>query len=600
MEYKFTGVDVCTNEWVNLVIKRDKTNGKVTCFVDGTSKGELSITDNSEILPTADAVVGGNDSQDNAQFFKGRIRAVKLYADTNKTSLIADYDMSYIGANAKTVSDGSGNAYDLSYSFRWMDKAPSMGDYAYSFAVVGDTQTLNDSYTTEMEKVYKYITDNATRKNTKFVFGLGDITEWNGTRDINEWQRAQDYITTLDDAGIPYSLCRGNHDGVLTSEGSTRMNEYFPYENYKDKLSVYYDGKIENSCQFLTVGNVDYMIFALDYNPSEDVLEWAGSIIETHPHHNVIITTHSYISVNKQYTAESNGNGSLIWEKLVKKYSNIVLVLCGHVGANDIVWNQVEGDNGNLVTQMVVNPQYIDAGTDGGAGMVAMLYFSEDGKNVQVEYYSTIRNQWLADTNQFSFELNVVEHVEAITVKPYTNVLTTYRSTEVYTYPEIDGYVFAGWFTNEACTKEYALAKDASVDDTITYYAKFVDKNAITLKRQITEGTTLSSETTNLRLVTTLDSLDYSGYGFLVTIGGITKNLGLYTTGYRSLSASKVTYQPKIISAASQYFATVTINGFTATSISNNISIGVQPYWVTIDGTTVLGVLDTKTLVPTE
>ena len=97
---------------------------------------------------TADAVVGGNDSKDNAQFFKGRIRTVKLYSDTNMTSLIAHYDMSYIGANAQTVSDSSENAYDLSYSFRWTDKAPTIDDYAYSFAVVGDTQTLNDSYKT--------------------------------------------------------------------------------------------------------------------------------------------------------------------------------------------------------------------------------------------------------------------------------------------------------------------------------------------------------------------------------------------------------------------------------------------------------------------
>jgi uncharacterized repeat protein (TIGR02543 family) len=596
VEYKFTGVNVCTNEWVNLVIVRDKTNSKVSCYVDDVSKGELSITNDVQILPIADAVVGGNDSKDNAQFFKGRIRTVKLYADVNKTSLIASYDMSSIGANAKSVSDNSGNAYNLSYSLRWVDKAPTIGDYAYSFAVVGDTQTLNDSYKTEMAKVYKYIIDNAASKKTKFVFGLGDITEWNGTHGLEEWQRAKDYITTLDTAGIHYSLCRGNHEGIVDGLGSDRMNEYFPYASYKDKLSVYYDGKIENSCQFLSVGNVDYMIFALDYNPSEDVVDWAASIIETHPNHNVIITTHSYLSIHKTLTSE----GTLIWEKLAKKYENVVLVLSGHVGRTyDIIWNQVEGDHGNTVTQMMVNPQWADADVSGGTGMVAMLYFSADGKNVQVEYYSTIRNQWLADTNQFTLELDVVKHVDAVKTVPYKDgTIRTYRTEGNYTAPTLEGYLFAGWFTDDACTK--ALARDAVVDNTTTYYAKFVDKNAMTLKRQITENTTLSSQTTNLRLVTTLDSLDYSGYGFLVTIGGTPKDLGLYTTGYRSLNASKVTYQPNIISAASQYFATVTIKGFSATAISKNVSITVRPYWVTLDGTKVLGVSDTKTLVPTE
>ena len=41
--------------------------------------------------------------------------------------------------------------------------------------------------------------------------------------------------------------------------------------------------------------------------------------------------------------------------------------------------------------------------------MIAVLYFSEDGKNVTVEYLSPVKNQFFLTENQFSFELDVVE-----------------------------------------------------------------------------------------------------------------------------------------------------------------------------------------------
>ena len=62
-------------------------------------------------------------------------------------------------------------------------------DYAYSFAVVGDTQThvkmdaktlsdaTQDNDTAHTYNLYKWIVDNKEKKNIQWVFGLGDITE---------------------------------------------------------------------------------------------------------------------------------------------------------------------------------------------------------------------------------------------------------------------------------------------------------------------------------------------------------------------------------------------------------------------------------------
>ncbi len=91
-----------------------------------------------------------------------------------------------------------------------------------------------------------------------------------------------------------------------------------------------------------------------------------------------------------------------------KNHENIVMKLCGHIAADTVVMNERGGVNGNVVKEFLINPQTNDT-TYEGTGMVSMFYFSEDGKNVQVETYSTIREAFYRKDNQFEFELNTVE-----------------------------------------------------------------------------------------------------------------------------------------------------------------------------------------------
>ena len=298
----------------------------------------------------------------------------------------------------------------------WLDEGPEIEDYDYSFAVVGDTQVVNIKYHDKLVNIYDYICENVIPKNIKYVFSVGDITDTNKDR---EWSDAYNQIHRLD-ALVPYNVLRGNHDG------SIQINRYFPYSDFANMCGGSYDGKIENTWQTLTVGELDYLIVSLDYGPSDDVLAWASDVIEQHPYHNVIVATHGYLYSDGTLLDQSDGessapatsggynNGDHIWDKLISKHSNIVLVLCGHIGLDDIMVVQTEGEHGNMVTQMMVNGQDVDNQVDGGAGLVAMLYFSEGGSKVQMEYYSTIRNQWLKASEHEFVELNVIERQSVI------------------------------------------------------------------------------------------------------------------------------------------------------------------------------------------
>jgi len=162
-----------------------------------------------------------------------------------------------------------------------------------------------------------------------------------------------------------------------------------------------------------------YLFITLDFGPSDDVLNWAGNLCKEYSDRNVIITTHGYLcrcgqpldENHPSYPTEHGGanDGTDMWDKLVSKYENISMIISGHIETETIVMTQRQGRFGNIVTQLLVNPQGSDLLDDEGYGMVAMLYFSEDGKNVTLDYYSTIKKKYYMSINQFDFEVDVVK-----------------------------------------------------------------------------------------------------------------------------------------------------------------------------------------------
>ncbi len=101
------------------------------------------------------------------------------------------------------------------------------------------------------------------------------------------------------------------------------------------------------------------------------------------------MVTHSYLSQDNQFGDEiyacavsqsgDYNNGVDIWGKLIKKHSNITMVIGGHYGSAEIRMRQDDGNDDNIVIQMFVNGQSVDAYTNGGVGLVATLYFLEGG-----------------------------------------------------------------------------------------------------------------------------------------------------------------------------------------------------------------------------
>lgn len=170
--------------------------------------------------------------------------------------------------------------------------------------------------------------------------------------------------------------------------------------------------------------------------------------------------------------------------------------------------------------------------------------------------------------------------------------ISAYRSESGYVAPEIasvmtrggantyvSNQIFAGWYTDAACTKP--LATNVT---TGAAYAKFVPADVLTVQGQITDGTTSANATTDLRLVSTVDCLDYQYAGFRLVYNEATGYSDNITTVYKTITGADNTYVPTVFSSASEYFVLYNI-----TSVPTTATITVNAYWVTADGTTVNG-----------
>ncbi|KAJ3162244.1 hypothetical protein HDU88_006727 [Geranomyces variabilis] len=290
----------------------------------------------------------------------------------------------------------------------------------FVIAVLPDTQYYCESYPEIYTSQTQWIAANAAARNIKFVIHEGDITNLNTAAQWKNAVKSMSYLT----GKVPYSLLPGNHDMgfIASSRDTTLMNKYFPIAAYSAQPTfggVYEKDKIDNNYHLLTVDGAEYLLIALEFGPRDAVLDWAAGIIDANPTKRVIISSHAHTYYDNTLQGskpshtgnpESYGigrtanNGVKVWEKLVRKHSNILMVLNGHMydGA-DINSGRMTGtgDAGNKVYQMLADYQ---AGPNGGNGFLRLLTFDPAASKISVETYSPYVNKSKTDDgNKFEY-----------------------------------------------------------------------------------------------------------------------------------------------------------------------------------------------------
>lgn len=284
-------------------------------------------------------------------------------------------------------------------------------------------------------------------------------------------------------------------------------------------------------------------------------------------------------------------------------YSKAFKVLCDRLGIGCVL---VEGDAKSSLDGVSGAHMWNYVCVDGQWYAVDVTWNDPVVKGMEAEAVSGYeREDWLL----LGSETEVSEGLSFIQSHPVTNVVTAggldfsngpelsqsgyefpenymdiapYRG-EVYTAPVKEGYVFAGWYADEALTQPIGT-------DTVSgwAYAKFLNENTLAVKYQLTNGTTAQSASTDLRLLTAVDGLGYRHVGFAVTLSGTTQTLSSNTV-YEQVRAgsSLIANASALFGEDANYFVTYTLLGIPRQAY--DMSFTVTAYWETMDGTVVEG-----------
>jgi hypothetical protein len=188
-------------------------------------------------------------------------------------------------------------------------------------------------------------------------------------------------------------------------------------------------GRLDNSFHLFHAGRSDWLVLALEFGPRDSVVAWASQIASNYPAHKKILFTHAYTySDDTRYdwaakgsaqswnphayatASDSDGtnDGEELWQKLVRRHPDFVMVLSGHVLNDGLGRLSSTNDFGQVVHQMLVNYQMQALG---GEAVLRLIEFLPDGRTVQVRAYSPLYATYKTDPqNQFILTLDPPLH----------------------------------------------------------------------------------------------------------------------------------------------------------------------------------------------
>lgn len=124
-------------------------------------------------------------------------------------------------------------------------------------------------------------------------------------------------------------------------------------------------------------------------------------MIAKYPRHNVIILTHFHLTSKGEIAPTNAGYGNLtvqsVYDQLISKHPNVLMVLSGHVGTS--AYRTDLGEKGNRIYQLLQDYQ----GEDLGGGYIRLLEIDPKAKTISAKMYSPYYRKTKTDFSQFSF-----------------------------------------------------------------------------------------------------------------------------------------------------------------------------------------------------
>jgi hypothetical protein len=248
--------------------------------------------------------------------------------------------------------------------------------------------------------------------NMPIVLHVGDIVDYNN---VIHYERASAGFKILDEAKVPYAVCLGNHDTDAVGEntgsaapGNTntnlrqtgKFNTYFPVERFRIQKGRFEENKSDNAYYIFKAGGLKWLVVSLEFCARPAPVDWANSVIQRYPKHNVIILTHSHLTAAGIIDQRNAGYGDLspqqIFDQMIKKHPNVRFVFSGHTGTS--TYRVDKGENGNNIYQILQDYQ----GQDAGGGYIRLIEIDTKAGTVNGKMYSPFYNITKDDYSKIS------------------------------------------------------------------------------------------------------------------------------------------------------------------------------------------------------
>ena len=245
------------------------------------------------------------------------------------------------------------------------------------------------------------------------VLHVGDIVNFDT---VSHWQTASREFEILDKAGLGYAMAVGNHDTEAVGHHSgsaapgnvnqnlrktAKFNTYFPVRRFPLQKGRYEPSKSDNAWYTFAAGGKQWLVLTLEFCARQGPVDWAHAVLTAHPNHNVIVLTHYHLTPTGEISARNAGYGDLspaqIYDQLLKKHANVLLVVSGHVVFS--AWRNDAGEHGNRIYQVLQNYQ----SQDHGGGYIRLLEIDPNQGTISAKMYSPFYHKTLTDFTAFSF-----------------------------------------------------------------------------------------------------------------------------------------------------------------------------------------------------
>lgn len=271
------------------------------------------------------------------------------------------------------------------------------GKTLFSIAILPDTQQevqviwqgnprpLNDL---RFKQRMQWLAANKASLDLRYVLHIGDVTSW-GERDAHQYEVAADAFRVLKTANIPFIASVGNHDTRAVCDGGSAcpgqdtrkalrelplFNQYFEPLMGSEVKGRYQAGNLSNVYSLFEAGGVKWLVLSLELWPRyqtpspcpsvvdanalittpacPSVIDWAKRVVAAYPRHNVIVSTHSFLTSGGAILGNFNGNygeatPQYLYDNLIKLYPNVRFVFSGHEG--NALSRPYTGVNGNKI-----------------------------------------------------------------------------------------------------------------------------------------------------------------------------------------------------------------------------------------------------------